>query len=394
MWQTSGENSMISLLIAWFFLCSVFVGVPSFYYLYMKHNASRPWNLKVDKNFSPRVSILIPTYNEGFVIRLKLENLSRLNYPKDLIQFIVVDSASTDETLDEVDDFVGEHPEMKIEVLKEKIRRGKSMALNHALKYAIGGVVVVSDADCFLPHDTLSRALPFLADPSVGAVVGREILLNQGQSWIIETEKAYRGSVFTIRLGESKFHSTIFFEGGFSAYKKKFLDEFDSTGSDDSGTALSVVQKNVRTILLPDVSFFTAFPESLRGRVIIKMRRASQLMKIWARCISLLLQRKLNLPKRIVLPEVFLYILNPVFFVALVSVTFSITLKYPFLLVSSLLLLIPKIRYYFLEVVQDNLILLGAAIFTIFNKRYTTWIKAEDSRLHLTEDLLVSVKLI
>ena len=385
---------MSPLLIAWVFLCSIFVGVPGVYYLYMKRIGSRPWNLKVDKDYAPRITVLIPTYNERPVIRLTLENLSKMSYPKDLIQYIVVDSASTDETLDEVDNFASEHPEMKIVVLKEKSRSGKSIALNYALEYAVGDVVVVSDADCFLPSDILGKALPFLADPSVGAVVGKEVLLNQDQSWVTKSEKAYRDSVFTIRLGESKFYSTIFFEGGFSAYKREFLDEFDRTGSDDSGTALSVVQKNVRTILLPEALFFTAFPQSLRGRVIIKMRRASQLMRILARCINLLLKRKLCLPKRIVLPEVFLYTLNPVFFVALVSVTFLLILEHPFFLVSLLVLLIPKIRYYFVEVAQDNLILLGAAISTVLNKRYITWTKAEDSRLYLTKDLLKSVKLI
>lgn len=385
---------MSPLLIIWIFLCSVFIGVPSVYYLYMKHNASRPWNLKVDKDYTPRVSILIPTYNEGSIVKLKLENLLKLDYPKDLIQCIVVDSASTDKTLEKVGDFVSEHPEMKIEVLREKNRSGKSAALNHALKSATGDVVIVSDADCFLPPDILGKALPYLADPLVGAVVGKEVLLNQDLSWVTKTEKTYRDSVFTIRLGESKSHSTIFFEGGFSAYKKQFLDEFDCTGSDDSGTALNVVQKNVRTILLPEATFFTAFPESLRGRVIIKMRRAGQLMRIWGRCIGLLLEKRLRLPKRIAMPEIFLYVLSPIIFGALVFTTFLLILEYPIFLAFSLLLLIPKIRYYFMEVTQDNLILLSAMVSTVFNKRYVTWIKAEGSRSHLTEDLLKNMKLI
>jgi len=385
------EILMSPLLIVWVFLCSVFVGVPGVYYLYMKRIGSRPWNLKVDEDYAPMLTVLIPTYNEGSVIRLKLENLLKLSYPKDLIQVIVIDSASVDETLNEVNDFVIEHPEIRIEVLKEKVRSGKSMALNFALKHAVGDVVVVSDADCFLRSDILGKALPFLADSSVGAVVGKETLLNPDQSWITKTERAYRNSVFTIRLGESKLYSTIFFEGGFSAYKREFLDGFDCTGSDDTGTALSVVQKNARTILLPEALFFTAFPKSLRGRVIIKMRRASQLMRVLARCIKLLWEKKLSLPKRIVLPEVFLYILNPFFFVVLVAVTFLLILEYPLFLVSLSVLLIPTIRYYFVEAVQDNLILLGAAISTVSNKRYTTWIKAEDSRLCLTKDLLKSV---
>ena len=251
------------LLVVWVFLSSVFVGVPGIYYLYMKRIASQPWNLKVDKRYFPKITILIPTYNEGSVIKLKLENLMRLSYPKDLTKYIVVDSASTDKTLDEVNNFVDEHPEMKIEVLKEKSRRGKPKALNHALEYAVGEVVVVSDADCFLPPDVLDTALSFLADPSVGAVAGKETLLNPDQSWITKTETAYRDFAFVTTLGESKFYSTIFFEGGFSVYKRKFLNGFDCATADDSGTALSVVQNKARTIILDEAPFYTAFPKSL-----------------------------------------------------------------------------------------------------------------------------------
>jgi cellulose synthase/poly-beta-1,6-N-acetylglucosamine synthase-like glycosyltransferase len=356
--------------------------------------ASRPWNLKVDEQYSPKVTVLIPTYNEGSVIKLKLENLLKLNYPKDLIQYIVIDSASSDETLGEVNDFVNEHPEMKIEVITEKTRSGKAMALNRALEHAVGDVVVVSDADCFLPSDILDKALPYLADPSVGAVAGKETLLNPCQSWITKTETAYRDFAFTTTLGESKFHSTIFFEGGFSAYKRKFLGRFDCATADDSGTALSVVQSKARTIILPETPFFTAFPKSLRGRLIIKMRRAGQMMRVWVKCVKLLWTKKLTYPKRIILPEVFLYFLNPFFFIALVTITFLLILEYPLLLMSLLALLVPKVRFYFMEVVQDNLILLGAVISTVFNKKYVTWIKAEDSRLYITKDLLKSVELI
>jgi len=66
---------MNPLLIVWIFLCSVFVGVPGVYYLYMKRNASRPWNLKIDKDYAPLITILIPAHNEEKSIRLKLENL-------------------------------------------------------------------------------------------------------------------------------------------------------------------------------------------------------------------------------------------------------------------------------------------------------------------------------
>src|SRR5690242_204600 len=46
----------------------------------------------------PRVSVLIPAWNEGLVIGTTIERLMRLNYPRDRLRVYVVDDASTDDT--------------------------------------------------------------------------------------------------------------------------------------------------------------------------------------------------------------------------------------------------------------------------------------------------------
>jgi len=136
---------------------------------------------------------------------------------------IVIDSKSDDRTIDFVKDFAEHHPEINIKVLIESRRKGKSAALNFALKYCEGDVVIVSDADCFWPSNILRKAFPFLADPEVGAISGPKTLLNPQDSWVTKTEQAYLNSMNTIKVGESKVYSTLFFEGGFSAYKKELF---------------------------------------------------------------------------------------------------------------------------------------------------------------------------
>jgi cellulose synthase/poly-beta-1,6-N-acetylglucosamine synthase-like glycosyltransferase len=175
------------------------------------------------------------------------------------LQIIVVNDGSTDGTLREVHEFQRFNPNVNIEVLDCSKRRGKTASLNLALNKARGEVIVVSDADCFLSLNVLREALPFLADSSVGAVTGLEVLLNFKDSWVTETEILYNDAVHTIRVGESKVHSTIFFQGGFGAYKRSLLDGGFDVEADDSGTALNIVQKGVRTFLLPEVVYFTTF---------------------------------------------------------------------------------------------------------------------------------------
>lgn len=382
------------VFIAWLFLCTFFLGVPGIYYLYLRYVAQKPWRLKIDETYLPSITILVPTYNEADLIGYKLENLNNLEYPKVLIQIIIVDSASTDKTLDRVLKFIEYHPEMNVKVLREKSRSGKSKALNFALRCATGDVIIVSDADSFLPPNILLRSLPILGDPSVGALGGREVFLNLDKSWVTLSEESYLRFMDTIKLGESKIRSTIFFEGGFSAYKRGCLDEFDyKTGSDDCGTALSVVQKGVRTVFAPEAFFYTVFPATFKGKLRIKVRRANQIVRIWIECLNLLLREKLLLPKKIAVFEIFLFLINPLVFALLFFMTFVLILQYLphslfFLLVPAIALAIPRIRFLFLNSVQSYFVLLGTLLALIFRKKFTAWEIPEERKLLLTGEML------
>lgn len=389
---------MSPILLVWSVLLLVFAGVPSVYYLYMRHVASQPWTLKMDKDYTPLITILVPTYNEEKSIKFKLENLSKLEYPKEKVQIILVNDSSTDKTLQEICNFQNSNPDINIQVLNNAQRLGKSKSLNLALKQATGEVIVVSDADCFWPPDILTKALPYLLDSSVGAITGLEALLNPNQSWITETEIMYNDAVHTIRIGESKIHSSIFFQGGFGAYKKALITQFDEE-ADDSGTALSLVQKNARTLLIPEAVYFTTFPSTWKGKIAIKTRRARQLIRIWIKCLKLALKKELILPKKIFIPEAFLYLINPIVFILLIGTTALIVSRYQiFFLVLSIvflpLLFIKKTRTLIIEAMQDNCILASAIFTSMSKKRSAPWKTIEVSRTYLTGDVLKREKLI
>ena len=89
-------------------------GVLSLNFFLTRRAAAKPWKLNINKNFSPSVSFLVPTHNESAIIGFKLENLSRVDYPKNLMQILVVDSNSTDGTVDIVNEFIQRHQELNI----------------------------------------------------------------------------------------------------------------------------------------------------------------------------------------------------------------------------------------------------------------------------------------
>ncbi len=378
-----GRVKMLELLVLWlgfFFFSFGLLGLSSFF---MIKSSAKPWHLIIKEDYRPKVSIVVPTYNESSVIELKLENLSRIEYPKELTQIIIVDSNSHDHTVDAVQSFAEIHPEMNIEILTENERRGKSAALNLALNHCRGDVVIVSDADCFWPSEILSRALPYLSDSSVGAVSGLKILLDATRSWVTRTESSYLNSANLVKVGQSKIGSSLLFEGGFSAYKRKNLESFDpySTGSDDCGTLITLAEKKLRALALPEALFYTTFPETWKGKISMKVRRANQLVRVFWRYLVLLVRRKIAFSRVIIIQGILNYLLGPLIFPALAITTVFLLLSSPYFALLFLVLLIPKVRIYVFEAVQNYLVLLFSIFSVIFNKKFTVWRQPEDRAL-------------
>jgi cellulose synthase/poly-beta-1,6-N-acetylglucosamine synthase-like glycosyltransferase len=364
----------------------------------MKRYALRSWRLSIDENYRPSVCILVPVHNEEKIIQLKLRNLLRTTYPRDKVEVLLVNDASTDNSLGEINEFLSSNRDLNMRVINRTERSGKTNALNYALKQTMADVIVVSDADCFWPSDILERAMPYLSSSDVGAVAGFELLLNEQDSWVTKGELLFDNIVHVIRLGESKAYATINLQGGFAAYKRKVLGQFD-VECDDCGTALNIIQKNNRTLLLPEARFYTVFPDHWRSKITLKIRRASQLQHLWAKCLrSLLRGRNIVLPKRIALPEIFLYLFNPIIFAVLIPLSILLVIEQPYFLLVFLVLfpvlLIAKSRESFIETMQNNSILLAAMASSITNRKFGTWKPMQESRLLLNERVLKDKQLI
>jgi len=369
------------MLTLWLVLFLTFAGGSCICYAYPKFFATKPWGLRIDKGFQPAVTILIPAHNEEEIIESKLENINKVSYPKEKMEVILADDASTDGTLKKVYRFSETHPELNIKVVKQNPRVGKAGVLNTALPASTNDIIVVSDADSFWPSNILIKALPYLSDPRVGAITGSGVLENPRESWVTKGETNYLKSTSILRVGESKIHSTIRFEGGFCAYKRTAFQNFDSeSGSDDSGTALSVVQNGFRTILVPEARFITKFPRGIKGKIKVKIRRANHLISLWIKSLKLLLKGRLLLPKRIAIPEIFLFVFNPVVFFALLAVTLVTVILYPIFFVPLVVILfsasmVPMVRSYLIEITLDNIILFYSLISCIKRKRIVAWDK-------------------
>jgi biofilm PGA synthesis N-glycosyltransferase PgaC len=380
---------MIIVAVIWVVSFFLSFGILALSFLFMRREAGKPWRIKIDKGYKPKISVLVPTYNEAEVIGFKLRNLAKVEYPRELMEIIFVDSQSTDSTVGVIREFNKEHPELQTKIIVENERRGKSAALNTGLKSCTGDVVVISDADCFWPSGILSGALPYLGDEMIGALSGPKKLINRDDSWVTKGEQQYLDSMNRIKLGESKVWSTILFEGGFSAYRREFLDCFDPyrTGSDDSGTVVSVLEKNRRAIMVQEAEFFTPFPKDWRSKQEMKVRRANQLIRLLRQYGTLLLKKRISKGKSIIEKYWLMYLISPIMLLFLIISSMILILRIPVLALFLLAFLVPKLRGYLVEGISNYGVLLCGLLSTVSGKSFAVWKKPND-RILLTEDML------
>lgn len=386
---------MAEIIFLWLLFCFLSLGIAGLNFLLKRRAAAQPWRLTIDKSYLPRVSFLVPTYNESDVILFKLENLIRLDYPKDLVQIIIVDSNSSDRTVDIANSFVQQHPGLNAMVIAESKREGKSAALDSALNRVNGEIVIVSDADCFYPSDILRKCVPYLSDPKVGAISGPKLLLNFQSSRVVESEESYLKSMNLAKLGESKMGFTPLFEGGFSAYKRAVLKSFDpyKTGSDDCGTVIKLAEGSQSALFVPEAAFFTTFPLGWKERLGIKLRRANQLIRVFAKYQSLLVKGRLKFAQEVILSNILLYLFCPIFFFLFLVLTVITFIIYPYFTLFLLLLLVPKVGSSLIEVFQSFLVLFFSALAVSFNKNFLIWKKPADRQL-FTREMLIQHNLI
>ena len=109
--------------------------------------------------FEPAVTILIPAHNEEKVIGRLLQRIVELTYPKDKLQVVVINDASTDQTGAIAEDYGKIYPFMEV-LNRDKSNggKGKSSAMNDGFRKSTGDIVLCFDLTITLKK-ILSRNL-------------------------------------------------------------------------------------------------------------------------------------------------------------------------------------------------------------------------------------------
>jgi glycosyltransferase involved in cell wall biosynthesis len=120
---------------------------------------------------SSLVSIIVPVFNEGPLLRECLESVVRQSLQD--IEIIIVDDASTDNSRETIDEFLA--LDRRIKLLTHDINKGLGEARNTGMAEATGKYIYFLDSDDFLPLDSLEILTNIAETHDSEIVIGKAV---------------------------------------------------------------------------------------------------------------------------------------------------------------------------------------------------------------------------
>ncbi len=130
---------------------------------------------------APRLTVIIPAYNEGMMVERSIASVASSCYPKDRLEIIAVDDGSKDDTWRYIVRAALEFPGV-VSPVRLASNLGKRGALAEGFRRATGEIIVTVDSDSIIEPDTLLAIVSPFRDHRVGAVAGKVAVLNRMSS--------------------------------------------------------------------------------------------------------------------------------------------------------------------------------------------------------------------
>ncbi len=198
----------------------------------------------------PSVSLIIPAHNEEAVIRAKIENTLRLEYPQDCLEILIASDGSTDETINIAREFESD----RVRILEFEVRRGKASIVNDAVSASTGNILCLCDANVMFRVDALKQLVGRLNEPHVGVVTGT-VRIDSEQSDFGAGESLYALLDRAVQLGESRIGSVMGVDGGMYVIRRELFQPLaPDTILDDFTIAMRAIGQGTRVVYEPSAA--------------------------------------------------------------------------------------------------------------------------------------------
>lgn len=168
-------STIIALVIFLFILLVRYFAILVLAYLYLNE-----YTFSSNNGFAPFVSIIVPVFNEGKIIKNSILSLLKLDYQN--YEIIIVNDGSTDDTKQVAESLVGFqngiYGNIKVALINQQ-NLGKARALNAGIYFSKADFVLCMDGDSQLAPESIKVAVRHFKDPTIGAVAGNVKVLNR-----------------------------------------------------------------------------------------------------------------------------------------------------------------------------------------------------------------------
>ncbi len=229
------------------------------------------------------VSFVIAVYNGEKFLERKIKAIFGQNYPRELMEILVVSDGSTDRTDEIARSFAGQG----VKFLRVP-HGGKAAALNAGVPLVSGEILVLNDVRQTLDPDCLRNVIACFGDSKVGAVSPQTIIV-KGETHEETTTSLYWRYEHWIRLRLTRIDSTFGTSGAFTAMRRPLWVPLPSgTLLDDVYVPLKAFFKGYRILYEPTATMYD-FPTALQSEFRRKVRLQAglyQMLKIMPELLS------------------------------------------------------------------------------------------------------------
>jgi len=227
-------------------------------------------------DFLPTVAIVIPLFNEGAGIHATILSLLQQDYPIHLLEIVVVDDCSRDDSHAWACRAAEGRP--NVTVLQNPSNLGKRRAITRAVRATQSEIVISVDSDVVADARAVRELVRRFTSDDVAAVGGRTYISNANRHWLPRMiEVKFFFAQEWLKDLERTFSTVMCLSGCLTAYRRKVLLDLepilenravcgvDIRYGEDRFLTRQIVKAGWRTLYTTEAFCFTAAPDTLAG---------------------------------------------------------------------------------------------------------------------------------
>lgn len=216
---------MFSLsLIDWIFLFYMFLGLYMSSLLLFIYLPNRKNLFEYPSGKPEPVSIIVPCYNEAKTIGATIESMVNLDYPREMIEVIVVDDKSKDDSVKIARQYAQKYSNVRVFVNKRN-SGGAAEPTNIGIKAARYDYIAVGDSDSMPDRDALRKMIGFLQQDKKVAAVTCSVLVRNPRNFMQRLQAIEYAIIAWSRKLLDFIDAVYVTPGPFALYRKKSLIE-------------------------------------------------------------------------------------------------------------------------------------------------------------------------